>query len=121
MKADLEKQPRLFKMKFIQVLKLLSKPKLLSKIKNSKSSDTGSPFVKSYKDLMAGGRPTADFYNAEMLNLFWETTPEAIATLLPPPTKTSFKTCGGCVYCILSRDQLQCSVPRIVYPHKSKL
>ncbi|EEB79761.1 hypothetical protein GPB2148_3606 [marine gamma proteobacterium HTCC2148] len=43
-------------MKFIQVLKLLSKPKLLSKIKNSKSSDTGSPFVKSYKDLMAGGR-----------------------------------------------------------------
>jgi hypothetical protein len=72
-------------MKFIQVLKLLSKPKLLSKIKNSKSSDTGNPFVKSYKDLMAGGRPTADFYNAEMLNLFWETTPEAIATLLPPP------------------------------------
>ena len=113
MKADLEKQPRLFKMKFIQVLKLLSKPKLLSKIKNSKSSDTGSPFVKSYKDLMAGGRPTADFYKAEMLNLF--------CNVVAAPTKTSFKTCGGCVYCILSRDQLQCSVPRIVYPHKSKL
>ena len=78
-------------MKFIQVLRLLSKPKLLSKIKNSKSSDTGSPFVKSYKDLMAGGRPTADFYNAEMLNLFWETTPEAIATLLPPPLKPASK------------------------------
>ena len=78
-------------MKFFQVLKLLSKPKLLSKIKNSKSSDTGSPFVKSYKDLMAGGRPTADFYNAEMLNLFWETTPEAIATLLPPPLKPASK------------------------------
>ena len=74
-------------MKFTNLLKLLSKPKLLSKIKNSKSGDTGSSFVKSYKDLMSRGRPTADFYDAEMLNLVWETTPEAIATLLPPPLK----------------------------------
>ena len=108
-------------MKFVQVLKLLSKPKLLSKIKNSKSSDTGSPFVKSYKDLMAGGRPTADFYNAEMLNLFLGNHSGGDCNVVAAPTKTSFKTCGGCVYCILSRDQLQCSVPRIVYPHKSKL
>ena len=74
-------------MKFIQTLKLLSKPKLLSKIKNSKSGDTGSSFVKSYKDLMKSGKPTADFYDAEMLNLVWETTPEAIENLLPPPLK----------------------------------
>jgi acetoacetate decarboxylase len=74
-------------MKFMNVLKLLSKPKLLSKIKNSKSGDTGSAFVKSYKDLMKSGKPTADFYDAEMLNLVWETTPEAIAKLLPPPLK----------------------------------
>ncbi len=74
-------------MKFIQVLQLLSKPKLLLKIKNSEESDSGSAFVKSYKDLMRGGKPTADFTDAEMLNLIWETTPEAIAALLPPPLK----------------------------------
>lgn len=74
-------------MKFIQIVKLLSKPSLLLKIMRSKESDTGSAFVKSYRDLMKRGRPTADFTDAEMLNLFWETTPEAIATLLPPPLK----------------------------------
>ena len=74
-------------MKLSLVLKLLSKPRLLLKIMRSEESDTGSSFVKSYKDLMKGGRPTADFTDAEMLNLFWETTPEAIATLLPPPLK----------------------------------
>jgi len=74
-------------MKLTTALKLLSKPKLLLKIKNSKSGDSGSDFVKSYKDLMKGGKPTADFYDAEMLNLVWETTPESIATLLPPPLK----------------------------------
>jgi acetoacetate decarboxylase len=78
-------------MKLARALQLLSRPKLLLKIKNSKSADTGSPFVKSYKDLMKGGRPTADFYNAEMLNLFWETSPEAIATLLPPPLQPASK------------------------------
>ena len=74
-------------MKLTTALKLVSKPKLLLKIKNSKSGDSGSDFVKSYKDLMKGGKPTADFYDAEILNLVWETTPEAIATLLPPPLK----------------------------------
>ena len=78
-------------MKPFLILKLLVRPKLLLKIKNSKSGDTGSPFVKSYKDLSKGGRPTADFTDAEMLNLFWETTPEAIATLLPPPLKPASK------------------------------
>ena len=78
-------------MNFVRVLKLLSKPKLLLKIKNSKSGDTGSPFVKSYKDLMQGGRPTADFTAAEMLNLVWETSPEAIARLLPPPLEPAEK------------------------------
>lgn len=74
-------------MKFSQILSLLSKPSLFLKIIRSKESDSGSPFVKSYKDLMAGGRQTADFADAEMLNLFWETNPEAIAALLPPPLK----------------------------------
>jgi acetoacetate decarboxylase len=74
-------------MKLSLALKLLSKPRLLLKIMRSEESDTGSPFVKSYKDLMKGGRPTADFTDAEMLYLFWETAPEAIAALLPPPLK----------------------------------
>ena len=74
-------------MKIVRALKLLSKPKLLLRIMRSEESDTGSSFVKSYKDLMKGGRPTADFTDAEMLNLVWETTPEAIAKLLPPPLK----------------------------------
>jgi len=78
-------------MKFNQVLSLLVNPKLLLKIIRSKDSDSGSPFVKSYKDLMTGGKPTADFTNAEMLNLFWETSPEAIAALLPTPLKPAAK------------------------------
>jgi len=34
---------------------------------------------------MASTRATADFYDAEMLTVFWETKPEIIAKLLPPP------------------------------------
>ncbi len=32
-------------------------------------------------------KPTADFFDAEILMAFWETRPEVIARLLPPPLK----------------------------------
>jgi acetoacetate decarboxylase len=44
-------------------------------------------FVKSFEEIMANTRATADFYDAEMLAVFWETKPEIIAKLLPPPLK----------------------------------
>jgi acetoacetate decarboxylase len=44
-------------------------------------------FVKSLEQIMASRRPTADFYDAEMLTVFWETKPEIVARLLPPPLK----------------------------------
>jgi acetoacetate decarboxylase len=42
-------------------------------------------FVKTYEEIMANVRPSADFYDAEMLNVFWETDPDAVKKLLPPP------------------------------------
>ena len=42
-------------------------------------------FVKTMQELMANARTTADFYDAEMLAVFWETKPEIVARLLPPP------------------------------------
>ena len=51
-------------MKFVQALKLLSKPKLLLKIIRAEESGGANGFVKSYKDLMKSGKPTADFTNA---------------------------------------------------------
>ena len=44
-------------------------------------------FVKSFEEILAGRRETADFYDAEMLMIFWETKPEIVARLLPPPLK----------------------------------
>jgi acetoacetate decarboxylase len=44
-------------------------------------------FVKTFEEIMAARRPTADFYDAEMLTVFWETKPEIVARLLPPPLK----------------------------------
>jgi acetoacetate decarboxylase len=44
-------------------------------------------FVKSFQEIMANTRATADFYDAEILTIFWETKPEIIARLLPPPLK----------------------------------
>jgi len=44
-------------------------------------------FVKTLQEIMANTRPTADFYGAEMLTIFWETKPETVAKLLPPPLK----------------------------------
>jgi acetoacetate decarboxylase len=48
----------------------------------------GQSFVKTYQEIMATVRPkTADFYDAEILTIFWETKPEIVAKLLPPPLK----------------------------------
>ena len=44
-------------------------------------------FIKSFQEIMANVRATADFYDAEMLTVFWETKPEIIARLLPRPLK----------------------------------
>lgn len=78
-------------MKLITALTLLVRPTLLLKIIRSAKEDKANGFVKSYKSLMSRGKPTADFTDAEMLWLVWETTPEAISTLLPPPLKPAAK------------------------------
>jgi acetoacetate decarboxylase len=44
-------------------------------------------FVKTFEQIMANTRATTDFYDAEMLIVYWETKPEIIAKLLPPPLK----------------------------------
>ena len=44
-------------------------------------------FVKTFAEIMAYRRETADFYGAEMLTVLWETKPEIVAKLLPPPLK----------------------------------
>jgi acetoacetate decarboxylase len=46
-------------------------------------------FVKSFEDILANRRETAEFYDAEMLAVFWKTRPEIVARLLPPPLKPS--------------------------------
>ena len=40
---------------------------------------------------MGNSPASGDFYHAEMLTLVWETTPEAIEKLLPPPLKPAQK------------------------------
>ncbi|HUN55649.1 MAG TPA: acetoacetate decarboxylase family protein [Smithella sp.] len=44
-------------------------------------------FVKSFQEIMDNVKPTAEFYDAQMLAVFWETKPEIIAGLLPAPLK----------------------------------
>jgi len=44
-------------------------------------------FVKKFEQIMSNACATLDFYDAEMLTVFWETKPEIIARLLPPPLK----------------------------------
>ena len=46
-------------------------------------------FVKTFEQIMGNTRATTDFYDAEMLMVYWETKPEIIAKLLPPPLKPS--------------------------------
>lgn len=42
-------------------------------------------FVKTHEDILSNTRPTVDFINAQMLTVSWETKPEVVARLLPPP------------------------------------
>jgi acetoacetate decarboxylase len=44
-------------------------------------------FVKSSEEIAKNYRETADFYDAEMLTVIWETKPEIVERLLPPPLK----------------------------------
>ncbi len=44
-------------------------------------------FVKTLQEIMSYQRPAIDFYDAEMLIVFWETKPEIVAQLLPAPLK----------------------------------
>ena len=44
-------------------------------------------FVQSFENLMKMTRETYDFYDAEMLTVIWETKPEIVKRLLPPPLK----------------------------------
>ena len=44
-------------------------------------------FVKTPEQIIANTPATIDFYDAQMLSIFWETKPEIIAKLLPPPLK----------------------------------
>jgi acetoacetate decarboxylase len=44
-------------------------------------------FVKTYEEILEHTKESTDFYDAEMLTLVWETTPEVIEKLLPPPLK----------------------------------
>ena len=48
-------------------------------------------FVKTYEEILNNATESGDFYDAEMLSLVWETTPEAIEKLLPPPLKPAEK------------------------------
>jgi hypothetical protein len=46
-------------------------------------------FVKSYEELGKMSRETYDFYDAQMLTMVWETKPEIVKRLLPPPLKSA--------------------------------
>ncbi len=44
-------------------------------------------FVKSLEAILAGRSETAEFYDAEILLVLWETRPDIVRRLLPPPLK----------------------------------
>jgi acetoacetate decarboxylase len=48
-------------------------------------------FVKSYEEIAKGALETFDFFDAEILTAIWETKPEIVERLLPPPLKPSEK------------------------------
>ena len=48
-------------------------------------------FVKTYEEILGNSPANGDFYDAEMLTVVWETAPEAIEKLLPPPLKPAQK------------------------------
>ena len=55
------------------------------------SDGASAGFVKSFSQARRAGKMTADFYDAEMITVMWETTPEVIEKLLPPPLKPAAK------------------------------
>lgn len=52
-------------------------------------------FVKSMEEIVKNYQPTAVFYDAEMLTVYFETRPEIVARLLPPPLKPAKEPFGG--------------------------
>jgi acetoacetate decarboxylase len=52
-------------------------------------------FVKSLEEIAKAYQQTAVFYDAEMLTVYFETTPEVVKRLLPPPLKPAMFPIGG--------------------------
>jgi acetoacetate decarboxylase len=52
-------------------------------------------FVKTMDEITAKQRKTAQFYDAEVLTVFFETNPVNAARLLPPPLKPSALPIGA--------------------------
>ena len=52
-------------------------------------------FVRSFDQIARAAQPTADFYDAEMLTVYFETHVETVARLLPPPLKPSRNPIGA--------------------------
>jgi acetoacetate decarboxylase len=52
-------------------------------------------FVKSLEEIAAGYQSNAVFYDAEMLTIYFETKPEVVKRLLPPPLKPAKDPLGG--------------------------
>ena len=48
-------------------------------------------FLKTFEEITKNYRETADFYDAEMLIVLWETKPDIVKRLLPPPLKPARK------------------------------
>lgn len=48
-------------------------------------------FLKTFEEITKNYRETADFYDAEMLVVLWETKPDIVKRLLPPPLKPARK------------------------------
>ncbi len=52
-------------------------------------------FVKSMEEIQRNHQPNAVFYDAEMLTVYFETKPEIVTRLLPPPLKPAKDPFGG--------------------------
>lgn len=52
-------------------------------------------FLKSIEEIARRRPETADFYDAEMLTVFWETRPEVVRRLLPPPLEPAQRPVAG--------------------------
>jgi len=59
-------------------------------------------FVKSLEEIAKGSQQNAEFYDAEMLTIYFETKQEVVERLLPPPLKPTQLPIGGGVHSKLS-------------------